>query len=340
MSGQASRDGPASRAGPEGRAQESRAAQEGRPGQEGRPAQPIRPWALLWVAMGASLWGTDTLLRRPLTASLSSAQIVLCEHLILAVVLLPVFWRSRSQWFRLRPAQWGAVLGIAWGGSALGTVCFTQAIKIGNPTAVVFLQKTQPLFTALLAALLLHERLRRTFWACLAPALAGAYLVSFGDHLNLTDLAPQRASAALLALLAAVLWGSSTVFGRFALEGLPFLTLVALRIFCALPLLAALAWLTPQPLVTDLDDRQVVALLLMALFPGLAALLIYYHGLRHTRASLAALAELSFPATAALLNWTFLGARISLLQVAGFLLVWSVILYLERSSRAQPEHAE
>lgn len=297
--------------------------------------QQTRPWALVWVAVGASLWGTDTLLRRPLTAGLSSIQIVLCEHLVLTAILLSVAWRSRAEWRALTLLQWGAVLGIAWGGSALATVCFTEAIRLGNPTVAVFLQKLQPLFAALLAALLLRERLPRRFWVCLTLAVAGAYLVSFGDRMEAGELASARATAALLALAAAALWGASTVFGRFALQCLSFLTLTALRIICALPLLAALALLQPAPFVTSLSGRQTVSLVLMALVPGLLALLVYYRGLQHTRASLAALAELSFPATAAVLNWAFLGARLAAAQLAGFALVWAVILYLERGSRSK-----
>lgn len=300
--------------------------------------RPTRPWALVWVAFGAGLWGTDTLLRRPLTTHFSSAQIVLAEHLILTLVLLPVFWRARAEWLALRPLQWGAVLGIGWGGSALATICFTEAIRIGNPTAAVFLQKLQPLFTALLAALLLGEPLTRRFWVCLLVALGGAYLVSFGDQLTLSEWAPVRASAALLALAAAALWGASTVFGRFALKSLSFWTLTALRIVFATPLLLALALFGARPMAARVTGVQAMSILLMALVPGLAALLIYYRGLRHTRASLAALAELSFPATAAVLNWMFLDAPVAPLQLAGFALVWSVVVYLERGARAKAQY--
>src|SRR5438876_9246627 len=85
--------------------------------------------ALLWVALGASLWGTDTVFRRSLTAALTSAQIVLIEHLILTVALAVPLWSMRSQWLSLNARQWAAVLGIGWGGSALGTICFTEAIR-------------------------------------------------------------------------------------------------------------------------------------------------------------------------------------------------------------------
>ncbi|MBI3667110.1 MAG: DMT family transporter [Acidobacteria bacterium] len=302
------------------------------PSGAGRSQPYSRPWALLWVAAGASLWGTDTLLRRPLTSVLTSSQVVLSEHLILIAVLLPSFWRARPEWRSLRPLQWAAVLGIAWGGSALGTICFTEAIKIGNPTTAVFLQKSQPFFSALLARALLRESLGRRFWICLLLALAGAYLVSFGDRLGKPPLDAAHFSAALLALSAAALWGSSTVLGRFVLNSVSFLTLTGLRIFAAAPFLVILAWWRSALVVTSLslNARQGISLVLLALIPGLAALLIYYRGLGRTRASLAAVAELSFPATATLLNWVFLGARVSAIQIAGFALLWGVILNLER----------
>jgi drug/metabolite transporter (DMT)-like permease len=276
---------------------------------------------VLWVALGASLWGTDTVLRRPLTQVLSSYQIVFLEHLILTPILFPLWWRT----FRtLNRAQWAAVLGIAWGGSAFGTLLFTEAIRIGNPTTAVLLQKTQPIFVVLLAKLVLRERLSARSWIWLAIAIVAAYLVSFGATPP-GELIHHAPPASLLALGAAALWGTSTVLGRFALRDIPFQALTALRIVGALPLLALLIVVRPHPWPA-FDLKQALSLLAMALVPGLAALLVYYRGLRHTRASLAAVAELSFPATAALLNWTVLGAGVTFVQIAAFAWLWAAIL--------------
>jgi drug/metabolite transporter (DMT)-like permease len=293
-----------------------------------------RPGGLLWVAAGASLWGTDTVLRQPLTSRLGSVQIVLNEHLILSLVLIPALWRSRAEWRALKPVQWAAVLGIAWGGSALGTLCFTEAIAIGNPTTAVLLQKTQPVFAALLARAILGESLGNRFWMYLAIALCGAFLISFGIRPPIGAVTRSPAIAALLAVCAAALWGSSTVLGRFVLGSVSFHTLTALRIVVAAPFLGALLWLRSHVLIAPLEPRQVLSLVLLALVPGLLALLVYYRGLSRTRASLAAVAELSFPAAATLLNWVFLGATISAAQLAGFALLWGAILKLQRRERA------
>jgi drug/metabolite transporter (DMT)-like permease len=295
----------------------------------------ISRWGLVLVASGASLWGTDTLLRRPLTGVLSSPQIVLGEHLILTAVLLPVLWAARDQWRALGRRQWAAVVGIAWGGSGLATVCFTEAIRMGNPTTAVLLQKTQPLLATALAARMLGEPLGRRFWACLAAAVGAGYLISFGDWPEMlgkpwTAIEPVRAAAGLLALAAAALWGASTVLGRYVLNELHFPVVTTLRILVATPFLFGLAVAGEWRPLAGLGAGHLGRLAMLALVPGLAALLVYYAGLRRSQASRAAVAELCFPATATLLNWIFLGARISAVQVAGFVLLWTVILRLDR----------
>ena len=289
--------------------------------------------ALLWVALGASLWGTDTILRRPLTTALTSVQIVLMEHLILTAALLIPLWRTRAEWLSLDRRQWAALVGIGCGGSALGTICFTEAIKLGNPTTAALLQKTQPIFAALLAWLLLREPLGKRFWICLAAALCGAYIVNFGVALPAAGIAGE---SALLAIAAAALWGASTVLGRFVLASVSFSTLTGLRIAVATPFLIAMG--AARGLAVRIDFRQALSLALLALVPGLLALLAYYRGLRHARASRAAVAELSFAGTATLLNWIFLGARVSAVQLAGFALLWAAIFNLNRREEEEARH--
>ena len=53
--------------------------------------------------------------------------------------------------------------------------------------------------------------------------------------------------------------------------------------------------------------------------------------MRYARASRAAVADLSFARSATLLNWIFLGARISGVQLAGFVRLWIAIFSLDRA---------
>ena len=285
--------------------------------------------SVLLVAVGAAMWGTDGILRVPLLEVASPSQIVLLEHLVLLLYSVPAVvlgWRFLRG---LGAAQWIALLIIGWGGSALATLLFTTAFAVGNPTVVILLQKTQPLFAIALAAILLRERLGWAYWPCFAVAMVGAYLVSFGDLGPFMALGSAEAIAAALALGAALLWGSSTVLGRLVLKDMPFNTLTGARLLLAVPLLAGIV--VAQGAIGGLGTgfaAEPGRVILLALIPGLLALLLYYRGLSGTRASYATLAELAFPATAVVLNWTFLGVGVSANQVLGFVLLWGAVFVL------------
>jgi drug/metabolite transporter (DMT)-like permease len=274
------------------------------------------------------LWGTDSLFRRPLTRSLSPVTIVYLEHCILSIVVLPVIVGSRRKIIGLSPKEWVCLVFIALGGSVAATSLFTFSIKHGNPSVTVLLQKTQPLFTLLLARWFLQERPGIWFWRLLPPALCGAYLVSVPDWRSGFAINPDEPLNLIAALGAAALWGTSTVFGRYLIARLPVLVLTSLRFVIALPALVALFWLQhPDQKSLPADFSAGASLAAMALVPGLAALLLYYAGLHSTKASLASIGELAFPVTAVITNWLLLDIRLTLSQLfGGIILVTSVTL--------------
>jgi drug/metabolite transporter, DME family len=285
-----------------------------------------RESGILWIAAAATLWGTDTVLRRPLTGTLHPTQIVLYEHAILALLVAPIVIRGRAHLKEISGRVWAAVIGTAWIGSALATVLFTAAIQSGSPTTAVLLQKTQPLFAIMLARAVLRERLPARFPLIAGIAILGAYLVAFGDGNLLAPASSFDVLPALLAIGAAVGWASATIWGRIAAAEIPFELVTALRVLCALPVLfiaAAVQHQTSLPM-----PGQFVSLAVMALVPGFIALLLYYRGLRNTPASQATIAELAFPATASLLNWLVLGFTASGIQILGFIVVWGAIFNL------------
>ena len=301
--------------------------------------------SILFVVLGSMLWGTDSLFRRPLTQTLSPITIVSLEHLLLVIVMFPLIVASKKEIASLNCRDWLALLFIAIGGSVAATSLFTYSIKYGNPSVTVLLQKTQPIFTFVLARWLLSEEPGRWFWVCLPPALAGAYLVSTPEWRAGLVLDPHQPDVILAAIGAACLWGSSTVFGRYIVARLPVLVLTGLRFLIALPVLAAFYSVQSAPqrqLPADLQSAAAIAA--MALVPGLVALTFYYRGLKSTIATHASIGELAFPITAVMTNWLVLGIRLSASQMAGgFLLVGSVtvLTYLNartgRSGRGKRE---
>ncbi len=60
----------------------------------------------------------------------------------------------------------------------------------------------------------------------------------------------------------------------------------------------------------------------------MTGMLLYYRGLRETKASYATIAELFFPATAVFLNWVFLDKAITLTQIFGAFMIYATVLIL------------
>lgn len=284
------------------------------------------------IALAASLWGISSLWRGPLAAQYPPMTIVFWEHLVLTVLtlwwLLPAVRRLATASLRTQLS----VLVIGAGSSALATVMFTAAFALGDPITPQVLQKLQPLIAIALAALLLGERLRRSYLWFAAPALVGAWLLAFPDPFGLTV---SSAQAALLAIGAAALWAAGTVLGRAASAELKVADLTALRFALGFLTLSVTAVLTSTPLAVD--SSALVDIVLLALFPGLLALALYYRALGHTPASRATLAELAFPLTAAVVGVVALGARPTATQWVGFVVVLASVvglaLHEQRSAR-------
>lgn len=291
----------------------------------------------LLVALGAALWGTDALFRRGLALELPAATLVFLEHVILVAVTLPVLLRGRSQLARLGRLDWLAAAVIGAGSSALATVMFTAAFQYGDPTTPLLLQKVQPLIAVAAASILLGERLLPRFATFLTAGLAGAYFIAFADP---TSVSVAALTPALLALGAAAFWGLGTVLGRHLTSKLTFSTLTALRFAIALPVLGVVVGLRPSESgLASVTGSDVFAVVLLAFVPGLAALLLYYQGLRSTPASAATLAELAFPLSAVGLNFVVFGTTLSATQWIGMVLLAGTITVMSWLSQKGREEA-
>src|SRR3989344_4215153 len=266
--------------------------------------------SLIFIA--AALWAPDAPFRSHLTQTLSSNFIVLAEHAVDLLIALPILvwgWRELKN---LSRREWLAVVFIAVGGSALASVAFTQSFHYVNPSVSILLQKVQPLIAIALAWFFLGERLSKNFWVWAVTALFGAYLVSF------PNLVPQlyegeafnpNAMGAILALTAAVLWGASTVFGKFVLQKVSFQMMTSLRFVGAFIFLGILTRSEESfPAAGTMTYTDMVFIGIIAVTSGVFSLFIYYYGLQFTRASIATIAELGFPLAAVFVNAYFIAS--------------------------------
>lgn len=299
------------------------------------PRLPRCPGPLL-VTLAACLWGTDALLRGDLSRHVPAATIVLLEHVALVAVTC---WALPSGLRALRdagalPLAAAVVLGI--GSSAVATLMFTQAFAISSRTGdfvtPVLLQKVQPLVAIAAAAALLGERPRRSYGPFLAAGLVGIWLIAFPDP---GKVGAGSRDAALLSLGAAVLWAAGTVLGRYLGAWLPPREITAVRFGFGLVGALVAVVVTGAPFTVG-SAGQLGRIALLALVPGLLALLLYYAGLARTPAMVATLCELAFPLTATVTGvWLLDSPALTLTQVTGVLVVAGVVVVLSLPARSR-----
>lgn len=289
----------------------------------------------LYVLLACVLWALDTLIRYPLLAAgLGSLQLVFLEHGLLLLMMLVVSRVAGVSLWPFKRRDWPALLVIGGLGSALGTVAFTQAFSLMNPTLVILLQKLQPVVAVSLSAWVLGERISRGFLGYLLICLVGSLLLMWEDLLPFVGgqdwfYQPGLQARLLgygLTFLAVISWGASTVFGK-QLSQRGYGTSALMNGRFAVGLLCLLPWvLALQPNALQVSAVQLGWVALMVSISGLLGMAFYYHGLKRIASRHSALAEMCFPVAAGLVNWVFLGFALTPLQCLGALLLVSASL--------------
>jgi len=275
------------------------------------------------VSIAAAMWGLDGLIRKPLSHSTSPATIVFGEHVVLVALTLPLLAVAFRALWQAGPRYVAAGIAVGAGASAIATILFTQALFHGDFITVLVLQKAQPLVAVVGAWLVLGEQPRPRFAWFLLPALAGIWLIAL-PH----PLAPHAHGLTPIveSLGAAALWGMGTVLGRYLTRRLAFQQVSTVRFAfgliasaAALPIVGDKAW-------AGTHDSFYIALL--AVVTGYLALNLYYYGLQRTPAVLAALGELAFPVTAALVGIYVFNSNLRWTQWLGVAITVAVVTLL------------
>ncbi len=280
----------------------------------------IASYGPLFIIIAALLWSFDGLLRTSLSA-MPPAVVVFWEHALGLLFLLPVLYKRKNEVKTLTIKEWGAILIVGLFSGALGTIFYTKALGMINYiqfSVVVLLQQLQPIWAILTAAILLKEKITKQFvrWAILA--IGASYLVTFKDLTVNLETGTGTAVAALLALLAGMVWAASTSFSKIVLKKISFVTATALR-FAAAPFFALLIiiFLGQRESMLVINTKQWLSLLTITFSTVMVALLIYYYGLKKTPAKVSAICELVWPASAIFIDYFYFNKTLSATQLVG-----------------------
>jgi drug/metabolite transporter (DMT)-like permease len=305
------------------------------------------PWL---VGLGAALWGTESAWRIPLNELFDAQVIVFWEHVLILIMLLPLLLSKLSALPKINARTWCYLIFSAFAGSAVGTVFFTLALKYGNPTVVNVILNIQPVISTLGAFFLFGDRLTPRFFIYASIAIVAGIFLSV-EHPTLIGESFEKAGLNLgtgYALVCALFWGLSTVAGRGTMMGMPLRLAASLRIVIGLicmtfilliygKLNAASLW---PPAAQAHMTTAIVALLLLASISGGIPLLIYFEGLRLTRASTAGYFEMMQTLAAVCITWGFFHAILFPHQIiAGIVLMAAVAMVQKAQAALEPLQA-
>jgi drug/metabolite transporter (DMT)-like permease len=299
----------------------------------------------LAVCLAAALWGLDGVVLTPRLANLPVAFVVFLLHVVPFALMQPVLWRRWARIARFDRRLWLVLLLVSLTGGLVGTVAIVKAlflVDFRQLSVVVLLQKLQPVFAILLAAVVLKERISGRFVSWAAVAVCGGYLLTFG--LSAPDLSGGDATliAAGLAVLAAASFGAATVLGKLLLGRIDFLTATFARygLTSVLALGFAVASGAGLPVAAVTLDNWIIVMVI-ALTTGSGAIFLYYWGLNRIRATVATICELCLPLSAVALDYLVNGSRLGVWQwVGGTMLIASILrITTMRSGRDSTDRA-
>jgi len=271
----------------------------------------VRSFGCLVVAVASVIWGSNGVIVK--SVSLSPYPIAFFR----------VLFATLSLWFGvLFTRRWGTtqvrgawrilvILGLLL---ALGWAFLFQAMKLIPIGNAVLLNYTAPVFVALLAPVILKERISRTTLYALVLSVAGILLISSTQGFQVGDLS-------LLGVVSAL--SAGFVYALFVIYAKKTLTSLSGYSVALYSYFFSCVFLAPSLIQVDLSISlsSWLLLLLLGVFNTAFAVTLYLRGLRLIKAQEAAVLTYIEPASAVGFGYFLLAQQPTLATIAGGLLI-------------------
>ena len=292
--------------------------------------QRISPLAALFVAILAMSWGAILVRWSDAPTTVAAFYRVLFTGLPLIPLAV---WRYRDDLreISLRDIGFASAAGIAL---ALHFATWFESLSWTSVAASVTIVQAQPLFVAIGAWLLLHERLSRRMTLGIGIAVVGMVAMSLGDFIGGTLVGPRPMYGNGLALVAAVMMAGYVLTGRSLRQRIAVIPyVVVVYAVCTLVLAGIVA--VQGHGFGGYPTREWLIFIGLAIGPGLIGHTVINWVLGYLESSVVSVSILGEPIGAALLAVLLLSEIPTPYTVLGGLIVLSGI-YLTATDASHP----
>lgn len=291
-------------------------------------------WILIVIA--ATMWGIDGILLTPRYFSYGFFDvkfIVFVSHLVPTIILSILFFGEykKIKYFEKNDFIYYGLIALF--GGTIGTLSIVKALQLSNfsLSLVTVIQKMQPIFAVILAYFLLNEKPKKRFYIIFVITLISLYFLIFGLN-NPTLLPKNNLSAAFYSLLAAVSFGSSTVFGKKIVNKFSFVTTTFYRFLFTTIISGILLVIFSKSSIESariyFSNSNIYTLTIIIAVYSLSAILLYYKGMITTKATYATICELAYPLSSVIVEAIVFKRILSSVQLLFAAILVTSIFYL------------
>jgi drug/metabolite transporter (DMT)-like permease len=245
---------------------------------------------------------------------------------IAGLAFLPLIFipRFRRQWRNISRRDIGFIAA-ATTVICVHQICFITSLGLTTVAACTFLTSTQPIFTALLGGLLIHEHVSARSWLAVVIAIGGMALITFSN-----SSAGNGGHALLgnsLAVLAALLASLYTLAARRLRQRIPLVPYMFTVHLSGTIFLSLIVGFTGTNLV-HYSPQTWIGLLLLGLIPTFIGHSLLTYAVGHLRAFVVNAVILGEPVGATIMAALFLHEAAPWQTIMGGLIIIGSILFI------------
>ena len=291
---------------------------------------------LTFLALANFIWAAQGTAVKFLDRQMGPIAITFVPFWVTTILLIPLLLRTRRRSPNpVKPTarDWVAFLIAGVGGQVLAQLGMTWGITRSLASNAAILNLLIPVISAVLASLMLHEKLTRLRIASFGIGLAGVLLMSVEDLRHSAFLDSRMLSGNLLILAGCA--GSSfyNVYCKGLMQRFQEVEiLIYSYIFASLASIPLLIWVEPFSfrVFAAYDLKSWLAFLFLAIFMYGVSMLLFFYVLQFVDVTLASASLYLVPVFGVILGATLLGERLSPLAMMGAVIVLGATVLIMR----------